>query len=229
MHCSSMAQSGNMSGEGSDLSIDGASAENPSFFKRLPRRFRSPLISVMLFAGMGIAILTVRLFSDGRQQYEAAEMASSSGDPWRKMVMHYENAAKTYFPGNPYSKRAFWRLSILAKSAQMRGDSKRARYIWEVIRRSAVSQRYLVQPFAQYEREAQHQISLIRTGRSNAIVSDVIISPTVLWSILIWIGLLIWIAGVSLCIFAVEWRRKLYSGAISVLGLITWVVAAVLA
>ena len=229
-----MAQSSNSSsnsvGESADVSThNNTVTHNPSLLDRLPRRFWSPVISAMLFVGMGVAILTVRLFSDGRQQYEAAEMAYSSGEPWRKMVLHYENAAKTYFPGNPYSKRAFWRLSILAKSAQMRGDSQRARYIWEVIRRSAVSQRYVIQPFAVYEQEAKRQISLIRTGHPDMSGGDKIISPSAVWSVLLWFGLLTWIVGTAVCIFVTDWRRKLYPGAISALGLVLWILAAVLA
>lgn len=116
-------------------------------------------VSAMLFMGLVVGVLSYRLLIDGKRYWEEAEQASNEAVAWKKVVSRYEDAAKTYFPGNPYPERALWKLSLMAKSAQMRGEEARTRYIWEVVRRSAVSQRHVFQPYSSYVRQARVQLA----------------------------------------------------------------------
>ncbi|MBN2716731.1 MAG: hypothetical protein JXX14_12835 [Deltaproteobacteria bacterium] len=194
------------------------------------RRLFQSVISVGLFVALGLAVLSVRLYFDGQRHFAAAEQAQSSGDSWRQTVMHYEDAAKSWFPGNPYAHRAFWRLSILAKSAEMRGEHQRAVYIWEVIRRSAVAQRHVFLPFKSYQETAQERLARKGRGQPSRVFGDnPLATPSVVWSIFLWLGLAAWIVGTSVAIFSSTRRWQLVTGGVGFLGALLWIVAAVLA
>ena len=112
----------------------------------------------------------------------------------------------------------------------MRGDVERATYIWEVIRRSAVSQRHLLQPFEQYVAEAHEHLNVAHTERKGTDSSEnVFTEPSIGWSLLLWVGLALWIFGASAAIFSPERRRMMYFGAGSLCGAVLWIVAAALA
>lgn len=199
-------------------------------FDRIGNQVRKA-VSVLLLIGLGIGVLTFRLWSDGKRHLEAAELAGKSGSPWQDVVSLYEDAAKTYFPGNPYSSEAMWKLSILAKSAQMRAEQRRARYIWEVVRRSAVSQRHFFQPYASYVKEAERQLQQqpSKQGRSKVIpVIEALDDPDPWASIGVFIGLLTWILAASAAIFS-KGHRAIGLFGTSLLGAILWIVAALVA
>ena len=185
------------------------------------------LVSAALFVGLGVAVLSVRLFWDGKRHYENAKQAQADGESWRMIVQTYENAAKTYFPGNPYPQRALWELSILAKSAEMRGDTRQAVYVWEVIRRSAVSQRHVSQPFKSYLTQAHARLDLLRTTKNAGnIEKDGLEDPSTVGVILLWFGLLIWIGGALLAIWSQGKRARLVFVVTSMAGAIVWILSA---
>lgn len=194
-------------------------------FKRGPLlRF---LVSAALFVGLGVAVLSVRLFMDGKRHFENAKQAQGDGESWRMIVQTYENAAKTYFPGNPYPQRALWELSILAKSAEMRGDTRQAVYVWEVIRRSAVSQRHVSQPFKSYLTEAHARLDHLRMAKNaETVENDGLEDPSPAGVILLWFGLLIWITGALLAIWSQGRRARLVFTVSSMAGAIVWISSA---
>ncbi|MBN2341148.1 MAG: hypothetical protein JXX29_13890 [Deltaproteobacteria bacterium] len=187
-------------------------------------------VSFFLFVGLAVGVISVRLFIDGRTYLNEAEQLRASSAPWRNVVSRYEDAAKTYFPGNPFPERALWQLSILAKSAGMRGETKRERYIWEVIRRSAVSQRHFFQPFSGYVDEARRVLA--RTSELPAKESsaadgpaDGLADPGIGATLLMTFGLLLWIGAAIGSIFVAPPKMFFYMGG-STLGMILWAVAA---
>ncbi|MBN2528013.1 MAG: hypothetical protein JXR76_16605 [Deltaproteobacteria bacterium] len=196
----------------------------------LRARWMRTLVSVLLFVGLGFLLLTVRLFLDGRRLFSEAEQAQTAGEPWQNVVMQYENAAKTYFPGNPYSKRAIWKLSLLAKGATMRGETAKATYIWEVVRRSAVSQRHVMQPYQNYLKQAQTHLAKRRGGAKNADGwDDGLEDPSVFWSIILYVGLLLWIFGAFFFIMHDGGRRAIILFGICLPGCALWIIAAMIA
>ena len=203
---------------------------------RSHRIFRS-FISLALFAGLGVSVLTIRLYIDGKHQYESARDAQQQSDSWQKVVMVYENSVKTYFPGNPYPQRALWELSILARSAQMRGDFHQARYIWEVVRRSAVSQRNFHQPFIKYISDARRNLSKLQgtetsrgtrnmRGRVGAVANDGLEDPPVAGVVILWLGLSIWIVGALLAIWQENGKKRLVCWTVSLAGTMIWILTA---
>jgi hypothetical protein len=185
------------------------------------------LVSAALFVGLGVAVLTGRLFLDGKRHYENAKQAQADGESWRMIVQTYENAAKTYFPGNPYPQRALRELSILAKSAEMRGDTRQAVYVWEVIRRSAVSQRHVSQPFKSYLTQAHARLDILRTTKNaGSIEKDGLEDPSTVGVILLWFGLLVWIGGALLAIWSQGKRARLLFIVSSMAGAIVWILSA---
>jgi hypothetical protein len=185
------------------------------------------LASAALFVGLGMAVLSGRLFLDGKRHYENAKQAQADGESWRMIVQTYENAAKTYFPGNPYPQRALRELSILARSAEMRGDTRQAVYVWEVIRRSAVSQRHVSQPFKSYLAEAHARLDHLRTTKNEgSIEKDGLEDPSTAGVILLWFGLLIWISGALLAIWSQGKRARLVFVVSSMAGAIVWILSA---
>jgi hypothetical protein len=192
---------------------------------------RGPLVRVLLsaalFTGLGVAVLSFRLYLDGKRHYESAKASQADGKSWQTVVQTYENAAKTYFPGNPYPTRAFWELSVLAKSAEMRGDTRQAMYVWEVIRRSAVSQRHFSQPFEQYLATARAKLQGLRFAKNaENLENDGLEDPSSLGVILLWAGLLIWIGGALLAIWSTGNRERLAFTVASSLGIVVWILSA---
>jgi hypothetical protein len=84
---------------------------------------------VLLGLAAFVAIVTARVYLDGKNNFETARRLDREGES-KRAVASFEDAARSYFPGSPYPERALDRLTIKAKAAQMRGDIADSVTIW---------------------------------------------------------------------------------------------------
>ena len=131
----------------------------------------------------------------------------------------------------PYAKKALWQLAILAKSAQMRGDREESLYIWETIRRAVLASRHVTQPHQEYLYEAERAIYAYRAEASfvgdKSEISTRPEDPSALFSLLLFLGLILWIGG-AVFVFLPLARKPVASRlapvTISMGGLLLWLV-----
>lgn len=162
---------------------------------------------------LGVAAIvfsaTFRLWWEGREHFNEATRLLGLGQR-QPAVYAFESAAKAYVPGSPYPQRAIAELKILAKSAQMRGEETRAAAIWEVIRRSILCTRHFWQPHLRDLSLAETAVSRLRDKDNTTKLFDVGVlrrpeDPNPLLSVLLFLGLLMWIGGAGfLCLRSVK-------------------------
>jgi hypothetical protein len=163
-------------------------------------------------AVLGAAVLvctaSARLVLDGRRHMAEGDSAREAGQ--RDLAAaRYEDAARAYVPGSPYPRRALQQLALMAKGAEMRGQTDLALYLWEVARRSVLATRHVWQPNGAILDRAERAIAKLRAGRATESSETTAAArtapprpkdPSPFGSILVFAGLLAWIFGaVWLC------------------------------
>jgi len=157
---------------------------------------------VLLCVAVVVSIVTLRLMTAGAAGLKRAERAMEQGDRDAAIVA-LEDAAKAYVPGGRHVPRALKELAVLAKAAELRGEDDRALKIWEVIRRAVLATRHVFQPNMDVLEDAEREMLRMRqkegsdTAAAGATVRPK--DPSALLSILLFFGLIAWIAG------AVSW------------------------
>jgi hypothetical protein len=151
-----------------------------------------------------IALATGRMIRDGGSRFDEGRRLADARDVYGAAAA-YEDAARCYAPGSPYPARAIDRLSIMAKGAEMRGELDLSAYLWEVVRRSIISTRHLWQPNGDALERAERAIVKLRAGApSDTAETNPAFArtapprpkdPSPFASILVFAGLLAWIAG----------------------------------
>jgi hypothetical protein len=159
------------------------------------------IAGVLLGLATLLAVATARLLDQGRQHLEEGESLARRGDRGGAVVA-FEEAARAYVPGSPYPRRACERMEIIAKGHEMRGDTRRSASTWEAIRRSVLASRHLVQPHADVLERAERELRRLRQRPSASAATDPAVDPavrpddpSVLHSLLLFVGLLGWIGG----------------------------------
>ncbi len=189
---------------------------------------------VLLGLAAFVAIVTVRVYLDGKNNFETASRLDREGKSERA-VASFEDAARSYFPGSPYPERALDRLTIKAKAAQMRGDIADAVTIWESIRRSVLSTRHVVQPNEDILERAEQAIVRLQMVESDTEGSRGTSriarprDPSPIASIILFGGLVLWIGGAAaLCVTPRDKARSMVQLAlvwiVCLVGLATWLV-----
>jgi len=161
---------------------------------------------VILGLAAFVAIVTARVYLDGKNNFETARRLDREGES-KLAIASFEDAARSYFPGSPYPRRALDRLSIKAKAAQMRGDIADAVTIWESIRRSVLATRHVVQPNNDILERAERAIMRLQSLESESEESRETSriarprDPSPIASIILFGGLILWIGGAAaLCV-----------------------------
>ncbi len=161
---------------------------------------------VLLGLAAFVAIVTARVYLDGKNNFETARRLDREGES-KRAVASFEDAARSYFPGSPYPERALDRLTIKAKAAQMRGDIADSVTIWESIRRSVLSTRHVVQPNKDVLERAERAIVRLQALGSDPEGSREMSriarprDPSPIASIILFGGLILWIGGAAaLCV-----------------------------
>ncbi|MCP4675011.1 MAG: hypothetical protein GY854_05800 [Deltaproteobacteria bacterium] len=160
---------------------------------------------VLLGAVVLVATITGRLLIDGKRHFDEALRLKSSGDR-EAAVTELEDAAKAYVPGSPYPTSALRELAILAKAAEMRGETVRAAAVWEVTRRAILATRHFSQPHAAQLENAETEITRLRSdqGGTRGTSTNPIERPTdpnPFASMLLFVGLVTWAGGaILLCL-----------------------------
>jgi len=153
--------------------------------------------AVLLGVAALVAVASVRLLLDGRRHLIEAGRSQAAGAHERALVA-LEDAARAYLPGSPYPARALDRLSLMARAHEMRGEVDKARKCWEIIRRSVLASRHVVQPAAELLETAELQISRLRVVAPGTVVSDQLARPRdphPALSLLLFLGLVAWLGG----------------------------------
>lgn len=190
---------------------------------------------VMLLVVVIVAFLTIRLMDDAKESLKSATFALETGN--RDIAAdHLEDAAKSYVPGSPYPRKALRDLAIMARAAEIRGEMSRALALWESIRRSLISTRHIVQPNSDILSEAEQNIVRLRNDPAPQDEAVNLVErpadPSPVLSVLIAVGLLIWIGGTATICYLVTaeqafpFSKKLYLLGASGLGFAMWLVAA---
>ena len=170
---------------------------------------RRALGAVLLGIAAVVALATGRMIRDGGSRFDEGRRLADAHDVYGAAAA-FEDAARCYAPGSPYPAKAIDRLSIMAKGAEMRGDTELSLYLWEVVRRSILSTRHVWQPSGDALERAEHAIVKLRAkDATDAAESNPAAArtapprpkdPSPFASILVFAGLLAWIAGsVWLC------------------------------
>ena len=164
---------------------------------------------VLLSMAILVLIATCRLLLDGQRHMQEARRFLSLGD--RDIAVNeLEDAAKAYFPGSPYPRRALRELAIMAKAAEMRGDPVKGTQIWRASRRAIIATRHFVQPHRGELHRIEREIVRLNTGmgardtKRKPFESDPVKGPRdpdPTMSFLLFFGLLCWIGGaIALCL-----------------------------
>jgi hypothetical protein len=204
-----------------------------------PVAMRRAFGACLLGAAALVALSTGRMVRDGKASFEEGLKLADAGDALRA-ASAFEDAARSYAPGSPYPGRALDRLSIMARASEMRGDPETARHLWEVVRRSILSTRHLWQP--NEEILARAEGSLAKLGatafseRSEGTAAAARGAPprpkdpSPFASLLLFAGLLSWIAGAAwLCGVAkseAHARSRRAAWTTSLCGLALWLIMA---
>jgi len=170
---------------------------------------RRALGAVLLGIAALVALSTGRMIRDGGSRFDEGLRLADANDVYGAAAA-FEDAARSYAPGSPFPARALDRLSIMAKGAEMRGQPDLALYLWEVVRRSILATRHVWQPNGDLLARAERAIVTLRARRTTEIAeTDAVAArtapprpkdPSPFGSILVFAGLLAWIAGaVWLC------------------------------
>ncbi|MCP4606277.1 MAG: hypothetical protein GY847_38165 [Proteobacteria bacterium] len=203
--------------------------------------FVSPVLNhaagaVLLGLAVFVLIATARLFFDGRRHLsEALRLKDSGARP--TVIAELEDAVKAYVPGSPYPASAIRELEILAKGAEMRGDSMRATAIWEVSRRAILATRHFRQPFIDKLKKAEQEITRLRNvrGKGKPTESNPVErpeDPDPIASLLLFIGLMGWIGGaITICLKprgkeSQSVRFRVYTWTVCLSGLALWIAMA---
>jgi hypothetical protein len=153
---------------------------------------------VLLGLALLVAVASARLLLDGRAHLAEAARFQASGEHERALVA-LEDAARAYLPGSPYPGRALHRLSLLARSHEMRGETDRARKCWEVVRRSILASRHVVQPHSDLLETAERQLGRLAsppaTGGPARSALDRPRDPHPVLSLLLFLGVAAWLGG----------------------------------
>ncbi|NLN63175.1 MAG: hypothetical protein GX146_09890 [Myxococcales bacterium] len=180
-----------------------------------------------------VVLATVRLWLDGQRHFSHAVQLQEADADWVTVVGAFENAARAWMPGSPWPERALWHLSVMGRSASMRGDVAQAIFVWEVVRRSILSTRYWQQPNVSYLAMAEAQLVRLHEqaaareamGKTNTVVLQRPADPSPLFSLLIFVGLGTWIlASLLLCVSSVQsaGKRRAVLWVLSVSGFALW-------
>ncbi len=187
--------------------------------------------SLFLCTGVLLAIITLRLTSDGRRGLDRAAAAMEKGDR-DEAVIALEDAAKAYVPGARHVPRALRDLSVLARAAEMRGEEKRALNIWKVIRRAVLATRNVVQPNNDTLVEAEKAIVRLYQGEgSKSLLIRRPEDPSPMLSVLLVLGLCAWITGSALWVLrpgekGAPWVSTRVSVVLCLGGLAVWLLCA---
>ncbi len=155
-----------------------------------------------------------------------------NGGDLKTALAELEDAAKAYVPGSPYPERALRELAILAKSAEMRGDTVLAANIWEAARRSILATRHFFQPHEAQLANAEKEIVHLRTekGSDSALKAKMVTrpgDPPFFASLFLFAGLVIWALGAMvLCSGGLDAGLRGVAWAVSLGGLGLWIIMA---
>ncbi|MBN2803188.1 MAG: hypothetical protein JXR91_08840 [Deltaproteobacteria bacterium] len=187
------------------------------------------IAAILLFcAGSGIFILSSRLMLESKEQFYKGEEFLKSGNI-DLAINAFEDSARAYVPGNIYCVKSLKRLSIMAKSSIIRGDINEGVYIFEVIRRSILSTRNIVLPNKKQIEEAETFIKEYSSdsgpdslmAKAERVVRPA--DPSYIIVILLFAGLLLWMAGVAGFILLKVTKYRIISGSAGFLGFVLWI------
>ncbi len=156
---------------------------------------------LLLGGALWTAVITGRLLADGSHHLKKAVQTRDAGDR-AAAVASLEDAAKAYFPGSPYPGKALRELGIMARAAEMRGETERAVAIWEVIRRAVLATRHFRQPNEATLETAEQNLRRLRSAAPAPAPREADPAarpedPSPLGSLALFLGLVGWVLGAT--------------------------------
>lgn len=202
-------------------------------------------------AGVGLAVLVVRVVVASHQELGQAESLAGGGDV-DAAIVHYRRAARWYAPGNPYATDALEALARVGRAAERAGDRERALFAWRSVRAAIMASRSFYVPHGdRLARANEHIAELMASGEPPPVDAGKsraelkaehlallrgVSRPRIGWTLLLLVGFFGWVGGA----FAFAWRaideedrivrhEALRWGAVVVVGLVLWLVGMALA
>lgn len=158
---------------------------------------RARVGQALLVAAAVFALTAVRAVVASRGELRRAQELEQREDV-RAAIVHYRRAAQWYAPGNPYPADAHAALIRVATEREGAGDRDGALSAWRAVRGSALSVRWLRQPFGEELRIASAAID--RLMRESEDARELPPLPTTYgphrgWSLALLFGFVLWVTG----------------------------------
>jgi len=116
---------------------------------------------------LGIGVVIMRVFWDGRAALAAGDAAIAKGAV-EEAVADWRRAARWYAPGAPHVADAYERLETLAREADSHGDRSGALVAWRAIRSSVLSTRSFYTPYPELLAAANERIAALMAAEEKA-------------------------------------------------------------
>jgi len=181
-----------------------------------------PIIFVLVLVVVAPIILWARAFYGSRQAYHRGE-ACFQRSQYVKAVTFFDRSVHWYTPFNPYIRKSVERLWEIAERAEQQGDIRLALIATRTIRRGFYAIRSVYLPGRAWIKRCDVKITkLMRTEQTHEELSSMAESPnkrrpvnqgrvstSILWSVVVEIGFLGWIAAaIGFIIFASQDHRE---------------------
>ncbi|UJR81815.1 hypothetical protein [Sandaracinus amylolyticus] len=173
-------------------------------------RWARRIARAVAIAGVLLLVLAVRVVTASRAELVEADRLRERGDV-DASVAHYRRAARWYAPGNPYSTDALDRLAEIAQSAEAARDPDLALAAWRSVRGAILGARSFYVPHQErLERADEHIATLmaamrpppVDAGRSEAErraahleLLREVPRPSPFWGLVALLGLATWIVA----------------------------------
>ncbi len=140
-----------------------------------------------------------------------------------RIIMGFEKSCHLYYPLSPYYKKSIRELENLGRYYQEKGESKLARYAWLAVKSCIMSARSFYIPRKGEMKTADTRISslLFEKGKPE---KDRIKDPSILFSVLMILGLLMWVGGLITAIL-LEGKHLKWLFLIFTVGYVIWIIS----
>jgi hypothetical protein len=211
------------------------------------RVLRSLTVALLLIT-LALGVVTLNVVTEGERALTKSDAAFDRGEV-EEALAQAQRAAMMYAPGAPHRAAAYERMAAIAVGSERQGNSGLALRAWRAIRGAALETRHAWLTEPQWlslanenlaRLQAQGLAKELQVADRQAAQREILSllqrdeSPRVAWVIVLGAGLLLTVLGLAWSISSsvtrdglVLWERLKGPGALTVLGLVCWMLAVI--